>query len=147
MATPTSDPAIDAETKMPEILGFLISGTILSTVAVVLRIITRAGILKRFGADDWTMVFTQVLNIGTAVAIGLGERHAELLPQVLTNSLQRRDGVWGATYGPCLVGKSSCISRYVCLIERTQRRTTPRKPTQLTEPRPSTRACSLITPV
>ena len=68
-----SNPAIDAETKMPQILGFLIAGATISTIGVVLRIFTRAKIIGKLGADDWTMAIAQVLALASCVAIGLGE--------------------------------------------------------------------------
>jgi len=44
------------------IWGVGISFFVISWVAVGLRIWVRAGMIKSFGADDWTMVGTQLLN-------------------------------------------------------------------------------------
>jgi hypothetical protein len=68
-----SNPQLDSETKIGQITGFLAAGAAISTVAVCLRIFTRAKIIGKLGSDDWTMAVAQVLAIASCVAIGLGK--------------------------------------------------------------------------
>ncbi|KAK4542866.1 hypothetical protein LTR36_006055 [Oleoguttula mirabilis] len=50
-----------ADSKRGEVLAVAIAFSILSWVTVSLRIWVRAGMLKSFGSDDWTMIATQVV--------------------------------------------------------------------------------------
>lgn len=58
---------------------------ILSWVAVGLRIIVRAGMLRAFGSDDWVMLATQILFTGYLIAqlggvvYGTGEHLSDLV--------------------------------------------------------------------
>ncbi|KAK1835755.1 hypothetical protein QBC39DRAFT_273695, partial [Podospora conica] len=80
------DPAIDAETRKPEIVAILSVFTIISTLAVVLRCHARLFLLRCFGLDDAVMVAAQVLTIASAIAIGIEAayglgRHAWVVPE------------------------------------------------------------------
>lgn len=43
-----------------DLRGITIAFLVLSCIAVALRVYARAGILRTFGADDWTMLLTLV---------------------------------------------------------------------------------------
>jgi hypothetical protein len=60
MASQTTDPAVDAQTKVPEIIAVLTVCCVLTTSVVLLRVMTRCSIVRIFGPDDWTMVMAQV---------------------------------------------------------------------------------------
>lgn len=81
-----SNPAIDAETRQPEIIAILSVFTVVSTLAVVLRCHARLFLLRCFGLDDAVMVAAQVLTIASAVAIGIEAayglgRHTWVVPE------------------------------------------------------------------
>lgn len=49
------------EGRAPEVLAVAIIFFVLSWITVGLRVWVRAGMLRAFGPDDWTMVVTQLL--------------------------------------------------------------------------------------
>jgi hypothetical protein len=73
MATMDIDHSRDNESRVAEIYAVLSVGSVLTTLVVGLRTYSRAGILRMFDWDDGIMVFAQVLAIGSALIIGLGE--------------------------------------------------------------------------
>ncbi|KAL1848500.1 hypothetical protein Daus18300_013601 [Diaporthe australafricana] len=82
--------ALDGQSQVTFIVSILSLATVISTAVVVLRIFTRARILRTFGADDAVMGIAQLLTIGAAVAIGLetqwglGRHSWTMLPQNYT---------------------------------------------------------------
>lgn len=60
-----------ADGKAPEVLAVAIVFFILSWISVGLRIYVRAGLIRSFGRDDWTMLATQFL-FTTYLACQLG---------------------------------------------------------------------------
>jgi hypothetical protein len=68
MASPTPiDHSLDDQSRVPEIIGILAFCSVLSTLAVGLRVYTRWHLIHAFGVDDGTMVVAQV---GMIVAKG-----------------------------------------------------------------------------
>lgn len=61
--TTTTDPVINAQTQEPSILAICISFSIISFVAVALRLYTRIRIVRRPGPDDVTIVFAEVIAV------------------------------------------------------------------------------------
>ncbi|KAL2268980.1 hypothetical protein VTJ83DRAFT_3826 [Remersonia thermophila] len=85
MAGSSPDPARDNESRVTEIIVILSVTCTLSTLAVLLRIYSRAIVLRSFGADDFMIVPAQILTIASAVAIGLEAkyglgRHVWMMP-------------------------------------------------------------------
>ncbi|KAI7776709.1 hypothetical protein LA080_004643 [Diaporthe eres] len=68
---PNVNHALDGQSQVTFIVSILSLATVISTAVVVLRIFTRARILRTFGLDDAVMGVAQILTIGAAVAIGL----------------------------------------------------------------------------
>ncbi|KAL1893538.1 hypothetical protein Sste5346_006368 [Sporothrix stenoceras] len=68
------DHSRDGETKVPEIISIVTVCCTLTSTLVILRVITRAWIVRAFGPDDWVLAVAQVLAVAAAVAIGL-EQH------------------------------------------------------------------------
>lgn len=66
------DHSLDGQTKVPEIISIVTVCCFLTSTLVILRVITRAWIVRAFGPDDWVLVVAQVLAIAAGVAIGLG---------------------------------------------------------------------------
>lgn len=63
----------DDETQLPYVIGIVTMALVLSTAAVILRLVTRARILHTFGPDDAFMAAAQILTIGSAIAIYAGQ--------------------------------------------------------------------------
>ncbi|KAH8734319.1 hypothetical protein BGZ61DRAFT_527676 [Ilyonectria robusta] len=63
MATPGSDPAVDAQSRSSLVIAICISFAILSFFIVALRLYVRVVLLKALGPDDWTICVAQVLAI------------------------------------------------------------------------------------
>lgn len=84
MPTLGDDPALDAETRVPILVGTAIAFTVASSLVVLLRIYTRYCIVRSPGIDDYTMVIANVLAIGVTITTilqaenGLG-RHVWIL--------------------------------------------------------------------
>ncbi len=57
---PGDDPALDAETRVPILMGVSIAFLVFSSIVVLLRIFTRFTIVRLPGSDDYTIVFAQV---------------------------------------------------------------------------------------
>lgn len=68
------DHSLDDQTKVPEIISIVTVCCTLTSTLVILRVVTRAWIVRAFGPDDWVLVVAQVLAVAAAVAIGL-EQH------------------------------------------------------------------------
>ncbi|KAK0710546.1 hypothetical protein B0T21DRAFT_78745 [Apiosordaria backusii] len=75
MAGPSPNPALDEESRVPEIIAILSVASILSTLVVSLRCYSRAVILRTFGLDDAVIIPAQILTLATAVAIGLEAKY------------------------------------------------------------------------
>jgi hypothetical protein len=50
--------------RSPQVLIVNVIFWILSWISILLRLYVRAGLLKWFGVDDWTMIITQVSGEG-----------------------------------------------------------------------------------
>ncbi|KAH8198208.1 hypothetical protein TruAng_007635 [Truncatella angustata] len=71
MAATSRDHSLDDQSHVGRIQAVLWVGSILSTLAVGLRFFTRLHLLNTFGYEDFFMAVSQVLTMGSAVAIGL----------------------------------------------------------------------------
>lgn len=67
MPTLGDDPALDAETRVPILVGTSVAFTVASSLVVLLRIYTRFVIVHSLGIDDYTMVAAAVLAVGVTV--------------------------------------------------------------------------------
>ncbi len=57
---PGEYPELDAQTRVPILLGLSIAFLVLAAIIVLLRLITRFIIVKAPGSDDYTIVFALV---------------------------------------------------------------------------------------
>lgn len=101
MASPHQQ-ALDGQTKVPEIISIITVCCVLTSTLVLLRVVTRAWIVRAFGPDDWVLVVAQVLSVAAATAIGLGETRRPGLrgTHTLTFWPQNSTLAWAATSGP-----------------------------------------------
>ncbi|KIH93894.1 hypothetical protein SPBR_06033 [Sporothrix brasiliensis 5110] len=90
---PGENPALDAETRVPILIGTAVAFSIASSLVVMLRMYTRHAIVRAPGLDDYTMVVAAVLALGVTVSTivqaqhGLG-RHAWLVTDAATTMVQ-----------------------------------------------------------
>ncbi|KAK3335121.1 hypothetical protein B0T19DRAFT_395014 [Cercophora scortea] len=68
MPIPGENPQLDAETRVPIVVGVSVAFVAVSTVVVLLRLYTRYAIVSAPGPDDLTIAIAQVLSIGVSVA-------------------------------------------------------------------------------
>lgn len=69
------DHSLDGESQVTWILSIVSLACIISATAVIARLVTRLRILRIFGPDDALMGLAQIIAIGAALSIGLGEFH------------------------------------------------------------------------
>ncbi len=69
LLTPGENPAIDAETRVPILIGTAIAITVASTLVVMLRLYTRHVIVHAPGIDDYTMVIATVCFFLSSAAL------------------------------------------------------------------------------
>ncbi|CAK7210381.1 hypothetical protein SBRCBS47491_000761 [Sporothrix bragantina] len=81
---PGEDPLLDAETRVPILIGTAIAFCIATSLVVILRLYTRQAIVRVIGIDDYTMLVAAILAIGVTISTilqaenGLG-RHSWLV--------------------------------------------------------------------
>lgn len=73
MPIPGDNPQLDAETRVPILIGMSVAFVTLSTVVVLLRLYTRYFVVCAPGPDDHTIAFAQILSIGVSAATILRE--------------------------------------------------------------------------
>jgi len=64
---PGENPALDAETRVPILIGTSIAFAVLASLVVLLRLFTRYAVVKAVGADDLTIFAAMILSIGVSV--------------------------------------------------------------------------------
>jgi len=92
MPVPGDNPAQDAETLVPTLVGVSIALVSMSSIIVALRLYTRFFIVRSPGADDITIAVAQVLSIGVSVVTILRELLSSALhfPHLLTNEVEAK---------------------------------------------------------
>ena len=68
MPTLGADPALDAETRVPVLVGTSVAFTVAASLVVLLRLYTRSVIVHTLGIDDYTMAAAAVLAVGVTAA-------------------------------------------------------------------------------
>ncbi|KAK3328765.1 hypothetical protein B0H66DRAFT_596382 [Apodospora peruviana] len=72
---PGENPQLDAETRVPLLIGMSVAFVALSTLVVGLRLYTRYFVVSALGPDDLTISIAQVLSIGVSVATVLQAKY------------------------------------------------------------------------
>lgn len=86
---PGEDPVLDAETRVPILIGTAVAFSVATSLVVLLRMYTRHAIVHAPGVDDYTMLAAAILAVGVTVSTilqaqnGLG-RHAWLVTDAET---------------------------------------------------------------
>ncbi|OAA65340.1 hypothetical protein SPI_02127 [Niveomyces insectorum RCEF 264] len=62
------NPALDAQTRVPILVGTALAFTIVSSLVVLLRLYTRYAVVHSAGIDDYTMLVAAILAIGVTVS-------------------------------------------------------------------------------
>ena len=60
MPAPGENPTLDAETRVPILIGVSVAFMILSVTVVLLRLFTRYAVVKALGSDDYTILIAVV---------------------------------------------------------------------------------------
>lgn len=97
-----------------------------STVFVVLRLISRIGIVRRLGWDDHFMILAWCLAFGTSFAIcygtsvGLG-RHEVDVPAQWDAALRKSEYAFSVLYNPALMATKTSILIFYLTLSKTQK--------------------------
>jgi hypothetical protein len=87
---PGQNPELDAETRVPILIGTSVGFAALSLMVVLLRLYTRAKVVHAVGYDDYTIFIAMLLSIAVSVVTILRMCVGTLLGSVALTSLQRR---------------------------------------------------------
>ena len=63
---PGENPSLDAETRVPILIGTSVAFAVAASLVVLLRLFTRYAVVKAVGADDITMLAAVILSIGVS---------------------------------------------------------------------------------
>jgi uncharacterized membrane protein YdjX (TVP38/TMEM64 family) len=94
---------IDTATRGPAVLAVTAATLACCTVFVILRLISRFGIVRKPGYDDYFMILAWVLAFGTSfticygTAFGLG-RHEENIPEEWESAMKKTAYVFSVLY-------------------------------------------------
>ena len=82
--------------QYPTILAVCVCLTIWMLIIVGLRVYVRGHMIKSFGADDWTILFSAVSNIGRLSGRTLADtmRFRSAVSSTMDWPLDNRGGVW-----------------------------------------------------
>lgn len=105
--------ATELESRGPAVLGVTAATLVCCSVFVLLRMISRFGVVRKPGWDDYTMILAWILAFGTSFAIcygtskGLG-RHMDDVPPQWEAPMKKAAYAFSALYvGPHLHGGGS----------------------------------------
>ncbi|KAL1842971.1 hypothetical protein VTK73DRAFT_2950 [Phialemonium thermophilum] len=70
------DPQLDAQSRVPLLVGLSVAFVAVSTVAVLLRLFTRYAVVRAPGTDDLTIAVAQFLSIGVSITTILQAKYA-----------------------------------------------------------------------
>ncbi|KAF2490913.1 MFS general substrate transporter [Lophium mytilinum] len=110
----------------PVVLGVTTATIVCATVFVVLRLISRIGIVRRVGWDDHFIILAWVLAFGTSFSIcygtsvGLG-RHEVDVPADWDPILTRMEYVFSVLYNPALMATKTSILIFYLSLSKTQK--------------------------
>ncbi|KAK0739922.1 major facilitator superfamily domain-containing protein [Apiosordaria backusii] len=111
----------------PAVLAVTAATLILASVFVAARMVSRIGIVRRFGADDYIMVLAWLITLFLSLSIifgtkkGLG-RHGKNIEDWELPGLRMCEYVFSILYNPALMAtKSSVLVFYLRLAKNTQK--------------------------
>ncbi|KAJ9665164.1 hypothetical protein H2201_004825 [Coniosporium apollinis] len=109
------------ESRGPVVFAVTTAMIVLASIFVFLRVVSRAGIVRRFKLDDYFMVLAWLLAFGISfsvcygVSVGLG-RHESDIPPEWDPPLKRAEYAFSVLYNPTLmVTKTSILVFYLTL--------------------------------
>lgn len=98
-----ADSAVDTSSRGPAVLAVTAATLVCCTLFVVLRLVSRLGIVRKPGYDDLFMLVAWVLAFGTSFSIcygtsvGLG-RHQRNIPRDQVTSMKKAAYVFSVLY-------------------------------------------------
>ncbi|OCK75999.1 MFS general substrate transporter [Lepidopterella palustris CBS 459.81] len=112
--------------RSPVVLAVTTVMLVCSTVFVVLRLISRIGIVRRLGWNDYFMILAWFLAFATSFAIcygtsvGLG-RHEADIPSEWASELRKSEYAFSALYNPALMATKTSILIFYLTLSKTQK--------------------------
>ncbi|KAF2809560.1 MFS general substrate transporter [Mytilinidion resinicola] len=116
----------DFASRGPVVLGVTTATLVCATVFVVLRLISRFGIVQRVGWDDHFIILAWLLAFGTSFSIcygtsvGLG-RHEVDVPADWDSALKKSEYIFSVLYNPALMATKTSILIFYLTLSKTQK--------------------------
>lgn len=98
-----NDPPVDTSTRGPAVLAVTAATLVCCTVFVVLRLISRFGVVRKPSYDDYFMILAWALAFGTSfticygTSVGLG-RHEDYVPPEWETPMKKSAYVFSVLY-------------------------------------------------
>ncbi|KAG8527879.1 uncharacterized protein KY384_006795 [Bacidia gigantensis] len=111
------------QNRGPPVLTVTIVMICLSTVFVALRLVSRAGIVKRISNDDYAIILAWIIAFGFSLSvcygtsIGLG-RHEENIPDHKREPLRKAEYAFTVLYNPALMATKTSICLFYLTLSK-----------------------------
>ncbi|KAL9063663.1 MAG: hypothetical protein Q9161_009341 [Pseudevernia consocians] len=119
-----ADPATQAmQDRGPTVLAVVIALLCVSTGFIVLRLISRMGVVKRVSNDDYAIVIAWLVAFGFSFSIcygtsvGLGRHEADVAPQD-RESLKKAEYAFSVLYNPALMATKTSICLFYLTLSK-----------------------------
>ncbi|QDS76310.1 hypothetical protein FKW77_002344 [Venturia effusa] len=119
-------PSSHPQSRGPAVLTVTVIMMVLATVFVLLRMISRVGIVKRVTLDDYFMMLAWVMAFGLSFAIcygtkyGLG-RHQVDIPSEWNSTLKKSEYAFSVLYNPALMATKTSILLFYLNLSKTEK--------------------------
>ncbi|KAF2184446.1 MFS monosaccharide transporter-like protein [Zopfia rhizophila CBS 207.26] len=116
----------DIATRGPVVLPVTAAFLVCCTIFVMFRLISRFGIVKKPGWDDYTMILAWLLAFGTSfsvcygTSVGLG-RHEMDVPPEWDSALKKSEYMFSVLYNPALMATKTSILIFYLTLSKTQK--------------------------
>ncbi|KAF2018207.1 MFS general substrate transporter [Aaosphaeria arxii CBS 175.79] len=113
-------------TRGPAVLAVTAATLVCCTVFVLFRLISRFGIVKKPGWDDYFMILAWILAFGTSFSIcygtryGLG-RHEHDIPRDWSSPMKKTAYVFSVLYNPALMATKTSILTFYLTLSKTHK--------------------------
>jgi len=116
----------DSQSRSTAVFTVVVAMTCLATVFVLLRFISRAGVVKKLMLDDYFMGLAWLLAFGMSFSIcygtfnGLG-RHESDVPDQWQSALKKSQYTFSVLYNPALMAEKTSILVFYLSLSKTNR--------------------------
>ncbi|KAL8646876.1 MAG: hypothetical protein Q9226_006672 [Calogaya cf. arnoldii] len=121
-----ADDVTASQNRGPEVLAVTVALFVLATFAVILRLVSRIGIVKRISADDYAMIVAWLIAFGFSFSIcygtvvGLGRHEANIRDKDHA-PLRKSQYAFLVLYNPALMATKTSICLFYLTLAKNQR--------------------------